>query len=93
MTYLSPGSLSGRVSQMSSSDASARTADHKSVVAPSTRLTALYSALPDVPKPVVQLMDEYLHRPPPSELIRELSSAISSKLTVGNSVKTTGGGH
>jgi hypothetical protein len=56
--------------------------DEKSPVAPpSARLTALYSALSDVPKPVVQLIDEYLCRPPPSELTRALARAISPKLT------------
>jgi hypothetical protein len=48
----------------------------------SARLTALCEVLSEVPKPVVSMIDEYLRRLPPSELIRELSRAISSDLTV-----------
>jgi hypothetical protein len=64
------------------SPAGAAAADHKSAVAPSPRVAMLCSALPDVPKPVVMMIDAYLCRLPPSELIRELSAAISPKLRV-----------
>jgi hypothetical protein len=68
--------------QMSSPSGAVAHVDRKSPAAPSTRLTALYDALPFVPKPVVQLIDEYLRRLPPSELIRELSRTISPALAV-----------
>jgi hypothetical protein len=68
------------VCQMSSSAAS-RAADHKTVAsAPTARLTALCAALSDLPKVVVHVIDEYLSRLPPSDLIRELSRAISPVL-------------
>jgi hypothetical protein len=65
-----------------SSAAAARATDRKAPAAPSPRLTALYTALPDVPKPVVQLIDEYLRRLRPFELIRVLARAISPNLAV-----------
>jgi hypothetical protein len=40
----------------------------------------MVDALPDIPKPVVQLTAAYLRRPPPFELIRELSRDISPDL-------------
>jgi hypothetical protein len=61
-------------------------ADRKSPAVPPARLKALYTALPDVPKSVVQLIDEYLRRLPPSDLIRELSRAISPELMVDSAV-------
>jgi hypothetical protein len=67
---------------------SAAAADRKSPATPSARLAALCIALPDVTKPVVRLIDEYLRRLPPAELIRELSRAISPELSV-DAVRTT----
>jgi hypothetical protein len=63
---------------MSSSSAATDTKVTAPRAAPvvSTRLAALYDALPDVPKPVVHMISAYLCRLPPSEVIRTLMGVL-----------------
>jgi hypothetical protein len=46
------------------------------------RLSALLDALPAVPKPVVQMVCEYLRRPPPRALILQIARQIDPKCLV-----------